>query len=61
MGVFDRKGLGREMFPAGNWEMGGKFLAGNVDVGDRRGGKYDVTVKTHYCRRDACFFVDVTL
>ena len=36
------------------------ILAGNVDVGGKRGGKYDVTVRTHYWRRDACF-VDCAL
>jgi len=26
------------------------ILSGNLDVGEEKGGKYDVTVKTHYWR-----------
>ena len=52
-GHFCRRGFWRKIVLAGNWEIGTFWremwiLSGNLDVGEEKGGKYDVTVKTHY-------------
>jgi len=61
MGVLAGELFWREMVLAGNWEI--HFWRENFGrkcgCWGKRGGKYDVTVKTHYCRRNSCI-VDVT-